>query len=69
MIMIAGRVKRIPVIWSLKACFLKALELLVEMSVLLVSIAPQYLSICRMFMTALANIPFYLKNQQAKKRL
>jgi len=68
-IIIAGREKRIPVIWSLKACFLKAFALVVELSVLLDSIAPQKLSICRLFITALANISFYLKNQQAKKRL
>lgn len=56
----AGRVKSNPVIWSIKACFLKAFDFLMGVNVLLDSIAPQKLSICRLSITALASIKFYL---------
>lgn len=60
MITKAGNVNRMPVTWSLNACCLKAPRLFVEMSSLLDSIAPQKLSIYRMFRTAKASILFYL---------
>ena len=60
MMIIAGRVNRIPVISSLKACFFKALVFLVEMSVLLVSIAPQDLFMFWLFIRIASNQQFYL---------
>lgn len=56
----AGKVNSKPVIWSLKASFLKAFALLVELSVLLDSIAPQKSIMCWLVMTAIASIQFYL---------